>query len=60
MFEVTDEGFANTGADAGALVYAVEPKRVLAFGRRRPVEPSGDTMPAPVAFTHTRHLPPGE
>jgi general stress protein 26 len=60
QFEVTDEGFANTGADAGALVYAVEPKRVLAFGRRRPVEPSGDTMPAPVAFTHTRHLPPGD
>ena len=60
QFEVTDEGFANTGADAGALVYAVEPKRVLAFGRRRPVEPSGDTMPEPVAFTHTRHLPPGD
>jgi len=60
QFEVTGEGFANTGADAGALVYAVEPKRVLAFGRRRPAEPSGDTMPAPVAFTHTRHLPPAE
>lgn len=59
-FEVTDEGFASTGADPTALVYAVEPKRVLAFGRRRLDEPSGDTMPAPVAFTHTRHLPPGD
>ncbi len=59
-FEVTDEGFANTGADGHALVYAVEPTRVLAFGRRRLSDPSGDTMLPQVAFTHTRHLPPGK
>ena len=58
QFEVTDEGFGNTGADAQALVYAVEPRRVLAFGRRRPDGPREDTMLARVAFTHTRHLPP--
>jgi general stress protein 26 len=58
QFEVTDEGFGNTGADAQALVYAVEPRRVLAFGRRRLDGPSEDTMLARVAFTHTRHLPP--
>ncbi|HEY7103767.1 MAG TPA: pyridoxamine 5'-phosphate oxidase family protein [Mycobacteriales bacterium] len=57
-FEVTDEGFGNTGASAQALVYAVEPTRVLAFGRRRLAEPGEDTMLARVAFTHTRHLPP--
>ena len=57
QFEVTDEGFGNTGADAEALVYAVEPKRVLAFGRQRRSAPSGDTMLPQVTFSHTRHLP---
>lgn len=58
QFEVTDGGFGNTGADAQALVYAVEPARVLAFGRRRLAEPSEDTMLPAVSFSHTRHLPP--
>jgi general stress protein 26 len=57
-FEVTDEGFTNTGGGAVALVYAVEPTLVLAFGRRRLAEPRGDTMLPSVSFTHTRHLPP--
>jgi hypothetical protein len=38
----------------------VEPARVLAFGRRRLAVRSGDTMLPQVAFTHTRHLPPGK
>jgi general stress protein 26 len=41
QFQVTDEGFRH---DAGtALVYAVEPAKVLAFGKG--------------PFTHTRHRP---
>ncbi len=54
QFEVTDEGFHH---DAGgqALVFAVEPTKVLAFGRG--VGPG--TIAARAVFTHTRHLPPG-
>jgi general stress protein 26 len=45
QFDVTDEGFHH---DAGglALVFAVEPTKVLAFGKG--------------PFTHTRHVPPRE
>jgi len=46
QFEATDEGFRHE-QDGLAFVFAVEPTKVLAFGRQRP---SG--------FTHTRHLPP--
>lgn len=43
QFEVTDEGFHHE--DGGfAFVFAVEPTKVLAFGKG--------------TFTHTRHLPP--
>jgi hypothetical protein len=55
---VTDEGFGDTGADTRALVFAVEPARVLAFGRQRQAGPGVDTEEERVAFTHTRHLPP--
>jgi general stress protein 26 len=57
-FEVSDEGFRNGPAGASALVYAVKPTKVLAFGRQPLSEPAGDTMLPQVAFTHTRHLPP--
>ena len=43
QFEATEDGFHHE-AGGLALVFAVEPTKVLAFGRR--------------AFTHTRHLPP--
>lgn len=56
QFEVTDDGFHQGGHEA--LVFAVEPTKVLAFGRQRQSGPAGDTMLASVAFTHTRHLPP--
>jgi general stress protein 26 len=55
QYEVGDDDFRQ-GSDH-ALVYAVEPAKVLAFGRRRASDAAGDSMPA-VAFTHTRHLPP--
>lgn len=43
QFEVTDDGFRH---DSGpVLVFAVEPAKVLAFGKG--------------AFSHTRHLPSG-
>jgi nitroimidazol reductase NimA-like FMN-containing flavoprotein (pyridoxamine 5'-phosphate oxidase superfamily) len=52
QYEVTDEGFrqpdpTSDPADAGtvhSVVYAVEPSKILAFGKR--------------PFTHTRYLPP--
>jgi hypothetical protein len=43
QFEVADEGFRHE-AGGLALVFAVEPAKVLAFGKG--------------TFTHTRHLPP--
>ena len=43
QFEATDEGFHHE-AGGLALVFAVEPTKVLAFGKG--------------TFTHTRHLPP--
>lgn len=42
QFDVTDGGFAHDRGDL-ALVYAVEPTKVLAFGKG--------------SFTHTRYLP---
>jgi general stress protein 26 len=48
QYEVTDGGFRH--GSGHALVFAVEPTKVLAFGRRR--------LP-PAAYTHTRHLPQG-
>jgi nitroimidazol reductase NimA-like FMN-containing flavoprotein (pyridoxamine 5'-phosphate oxidase superfamily) len=56
QFEVTDEGFQHE-AGGPALVFAVEPTKVLAFGRQRTSAPAGTTTPPDVAFTHTRHLP---
>lgn len=43
QFEVTDDGFQHEGGGL-ALVFAVDPTKVLAFGKG--------------TFTHTRHLPP--
>jgi general stress protein 26 len=43
QFDVADEGFRHE-AGGLALVFAVEPAKVLAFGKG--------------TFTHTRHLPP--
>jgi general stress protein 26 len=45
QFEVTDDGFQHE-AGGLALVFAVEPTKVLAFGKG--------------TFTHTRHLPQGK
>jgi general stress protein 26 len=56
QYEVADEGFRH--GPGYALVFAVEPTKVLAFGRQRPPGPAGSSMLADVAFTHTRHLPP--
>jgi general stress protein 26 len=42
QFEVSDDGFAHEGGDP-VLVFAVEPAKVLAFGKG--------------TFTHTRHRP---
>ncbi len=54
QFEVTDAGFLHK--DGGhALVFAVVPTKVLAFGRGG----GPDTSAARAVFTHTRHLPPG-
>lgn len=56
QFEPTDEGFRNI-LGGEALVFAVEPTKVLAFGRQRPPGPPGSSMLPHAAFTHTRHLP---
>jgi general stress protein 26 len=56
QFDVTDTGFHHSGIHS--LVFAVEPTKVLAFGRQRLSSPTGTTMLPLVAFTHTRHLPP--
>lgn len=44
-FDVTDDGFHHE-AGGPALVFAVEPTKVLAFGKG--------------TFSHTRHRPPGK
>jgi general stress protein 26 len=43
QFEVADGGFAHAGADGPALVFAVKPTKVLAFGKGE--------------FSHTRYRP---
>src|SRR5262245_801242 len=57
-FEASDEGFGQMPGGV-AFVYAVEPSKVLAFGRQRPSGPAGETVLSDVVFTHTRHVPPG-
>jgi general stress protein 26 len=58
QFEATDEGFHHM--DGGlAHVFAVQPTKVLAFGRQRSSGPAESTMLPALAFTHTRHLAPG-
>jgi general stress protein 26 len=56
QFEVTETGFYHSGTHS--IVFAVEPTKVLAFGRQRLSSPAETTMLPLVAFTHTRHLPP--
>ncbi len=53
QFEPMDEGFRQMPGGL-ALVFAVEPTKVLAFGRQRASE--AGTLET-VAFTHTRHRP---
>jgi general stress protein 26 len=53
-YEATDDGFRQTGHDAA--VFAVEPARVLAFGRKR-TSPADTSMLSTVEFTHTSHRP---
>jgi general stress protein 26 len=56
-YEVTDEGLRQAGNDA--LVFAVEPAKVLAFGRKRISGEAGPSMLSTVEFTHTSHRPAG-
>jgi general stress protein 26 len=58
QFEATDEGFRQMLGGV-AYVFAVEPTEVLAFGRQRLSGPATAGTLTSVAFTHTRHLPPG-
>jgi general stress protein 26 len=53
-YEVSDEGLRQGGNDA--LIFAVEPTKVLTFGRRR-TSPSGTSMLSTVEFTHTSAVP---
>jgi general stress protein 26 len=55
-FQATDEGFTQMHGGL-ALVFAVAPAKVLAFGRQRLNATDPDTMLGSVAFTHTRHRP---
>jgi general stress protein 26 len=59
QFEATDEGFRHMLGGV-AFVFAVEPTKVLAFGRQRLSGPAEDGMLTSVAFTHTRHVPPAK
>ncbi|GAB3148657.1 pyridoxamine 5'-phosphate oxidase family protein [Amycolatopsis sp. NPDC004378] len=52
-YEATEDGFRQSGHEA--VVYAVEPAKVLAFGRRRST--SDTSMLSTVEFTHTSHRP---
>jgi general stress protein 26 len=56
QFVPTEEGFSQMLGGL-AYVYAVQPTKVLAFGRHRLGDPTDETMLASVAFTHTRHRP---
>jgi hypothetical protein len=55
VYEATDEGLRQGGHDAA--VFAVEPAKVLAFGRKR--SRTGKSMLSTVEFTHTSHVPAG-
>ena len=52
---MTGEGLGQGGHEA--VVFAVEPAKVLAFGRNRTNGTSGDSMLSTVEFTHTSHRP---
>jgi len=52
-YEATDNGFRQGGHDDVA-VFAVEPAKVLVFGRQR-TNPSETSMLSTVEFTHTSH-----
>ena len=54
-YEVTGQGLGQGGHEA--VVFAVEPAKVLAFGRNRTNGTSGDSMLSTVEFTHTSHRP---
>ncbi|WIX99113.1 pyridoxamine 5'-phosphate oxidase family protein [Amycolatopsis mongoliensis] len=54
VYEATDDGFRQGGHDA--VVFAVEPAKVLAFGRKR-TSPTDTSMLSTVEFTHTSHRP---
>ena len=53
-YEATEDGFRQGGHDA--FVFAVEPARVLAFGRKR-TRHTDTSMLSTVEFTHTSHRP---
>ena len=55
QYEVTDKGFHRPGIDS--VVFAVEPTKVLAFGRQRLSSPDDTNIAPLVSFTHTRHMP---
>ena len=56
-YEVTDTGLHQSGNDA--LIFAVEPTKVLTFGRQRIAGSAGPSMLSTVEFTHTSHRPAG-
>ena len=53
-YEATEDGFRQ--GDHDAFVFAVEPARVLAFGRKR-TSPTDTSMLSTVEFSHTSHRP---
>ena len=54
-YEATDNGFRQGDHD-DIVVFAVEPAKVLVFGRRR-TKPSEPSTHSSVEFTHTSHRP---
>ncbi|MGK3206202.1 pyridoxamine 5'-phosphate oxidase family protein [Amycolatopsis sp. MEPSY49] len=54
VYEATDDGFRQ-GTHDDVAVFAVEPAKVLAFGRKR--SRTADSMLSTVEFTHTSHRP---
>jgi general stress protein 26 len=54
-YDVAGDGFSHAGHDSA--VFAVEPEKVLVFGRKRTNGTSGDSMLSTVEFTHTSHRP---
>jgi nitroimidazol reductase NimA-like FMN-containing flavoprotein (pyridoxamine 5'-phosphate oxidase superfamily) len=53
VYEATEEAFRQGGHDA--VVFAVEPAKVLVFGRKR--SRTDESMLSTVEFTHTSHAP---